>query len=254
MKVDSTTDPTTDLSTVQSSTVLSRPAALLCDMDGTLVDTEPAWSRAVGDVVRAHGLSWTVKDDLDIVGWPIPRLVQTVQERGVDLPAEEIVSRLHETLAAVIADHVPWRDGAVELIATARRAGVPVALVTATYAAGTTALRRDLAQRMAERDFDAVVTGDTVRQQKPHPESYQRAAGLLKVRPEDCIAIEDSATGIGAAIAAGAHTFGVQPNTQLPTGLANHPRLRRVTALSEVAAQFGAAPPGPPWAPPRPDR
>ncbi len=102
---------------------------------------------------------------------------------------------------------MPWRPGAVELLADLRAQGVPCALVTMSY-------RRFVAPILAglpAGTFDVVVTGDTVSQGKPHPEPYLKAAAQLGVDPERTLAVEDSNTGTRSAEAAGC-TVLVVPN------------------------------------------
>jgi HAD superfamily hydrolase (TIGR01509 family) len=94
---------------------------------------------------------------------------------------------------------VPWRPGARELLADLARSGVPCALVTMSWQRFVAPI---LAQ-LPDRTFVTVVTGDRVEFGKPHPEPYLTAAAELGVRPEDCIAIEDSNTGAKSAVAAG---------------------------------------------------
>jgi HAD superfamily hydrolase (TIGR01509 family) len=106
-----------------------------------------------------------------------------------------------------MGDHVPWRDGAPELLAALGEAGIPCALVTMSY-------RRFVGPMLAALPpdtFAAIVTGDAVSNGKPHPEPYLKAASLLRVAPEHCLAIEDSNTGARSAQAAGC-TVLVVPN------------------------------------------
>ena len=193
---------------VETSVGSRRPAAVLWDMDGTLVDTEPYWIEVEHALVQEHGGTWTDADALNLVGNDLLVSATYIREHGgVDLPPEEIVERLLDGVVARIREHVPWRPGAVELLAGLRAAGVPTALVTMSYerfvAPVLAALPRD--------SFGAIVTGDAVAAGKPHPEPYLTAARLLGVDPRGCLAIEDSNTGATSAVAAGC-TVLVVPN------------------------------------------
>jgi HAD superfamily hydrolase (TIGR01509 family) len=169
-------------------------------MDGTLVDTEPYWVAAEMEVAQAHGGTWTKEQALDLVGNEL--IVSATMLRdgsGIDLAPEEIVELLLDGVVARVQRAVPWRPGARELLEELRVAGVPCALVTMSY-------ERFVAPVLAalpEGSFAHVVTGDRVEFGKPHPEPYLQAARLLGVRPEDCVAIEDSNTGARSAEAAG---------------------------------------------------
>jgi HAD superfamily hydrolase (TIGR01509 family) len=169
-------------------------------MDGTLVDTEPYWIEAEYALVEEHGGSWSHEHALNLVGNDLLLSGEYIREHGrVDLDAAEIVDRLLDGVIARVRERVPWRPGAVELLAHLQAEGVPCGLVTMSY-------ERFVAPVLAalpEGSFATVVTGDAVTVGKPHPEPYLTAARLLGVEPADCIAIEDSNTGAKSAEAAG---------------------------------------------------
>lgn len=184
------------------------PAAVLCDMDGTLVDTEPYWIEAEYDVIGAAGGTWSHEHALNLVGNDLVESGRYIREHaGISLEPSDIVEQLLDRVVERMGARVPWRAGAHELLAGLRDAGVPCALVTMSY-------RRFVAPMLAalpEGTFSAVVTGDAVSRGKPHPEPYLKAASLLRVSPEQCLAIEDSNTGARSARAAGC-TVLVVPN------------------------------------------
>jgi len=172
-------------------------------MDGTLVDTEPLWIAAETELVTAHGGTWSHDDGLKMVGNPMAVTAQTLHDRGVDLPLDEIVDFLNVRVAAGVARRTPWQPGARELLDALAEAEVPMALVTSSW--------RRLAEPFAQVAgcFDVVVAGDDV-VNKPDPAPYLRAAALLGVPIEECVAVEDSRTGITSALASGARTVGVE--------------------------------------------
>jgi HAD superfamily hydrolase (TIGR01509 family) len=189
-------------------------AAVLFDMDGTIVDTEPYWMRAESALVAAHGGVWTEADGLQLVGSGLHNSARILQEAGVDLTADEIVDHLTDTVTELIDDDVPFRDGVRELIAELRAAGIPIAIVTMS-------LRRmalKVAAAVGVDAFDLVIAGDDVTHAKPHPEPYLLAAQRLGVRIEHCVAIEDSQFGLVSAIASGAATIGVPLHLTLHEG------------------------------------
>ncbi len=181
------------------------PAAVLWDMDGTIVDTEPYWMRAETELIESFGGSWSADDGLQLVGSGLLDAAAIIREAGVDLPLPEIVNRLTDRVMALIAQSVPWRPGARELLGELRAAGVRTALVTMS-------LRRmalTVADALGSDAFDLVVAGDDVTRPKPHPEPYLTAAERLGVSIRDCIAIEDSEFGLVSAVSSGAATIGV---------------------------------------------
>jgi HAD superfamily hydrolase (TIGR01509 family) len=206
-----------------------RLAAVLLDMDGTLVDTEPDWIACEQALVAAHGGSWTDDDARSVVGKPL--LVSAGYLRavgGVDLPPEEIVDRLLDGVVARVRARIPWTPGARELLAELGRAGVPVALVTMSYGR----LAEVVVGGLPKGSFGAVVTGDEVREGKPHPEPYLRAAALLGVDPRRCVAVEDSPTGVASAEAAGCVTIAVEGVLDVPPA----PGRIRVASLRDLTA------------------
>jgi HAD superfamily hydrolase (TIGR01509 family) len=183
-------------------------SAVLWDMDGTLVDTEPYWIEVEFALVAEFGGTWSMQHALNLVGNDLLVSGEYIREHGgVDLPAAEIVERLLDGVIARINVEVPWQPGAVELLAALRAAEIPCGLVTMSY-------ERFVAPVLAALPagtFAEIVTGDQVTVGKPHPEPYLTAAAQLGVATAACVAIEDSNTGAKSAEAAGC-TVLVVPN------------------------------------------
>ncbi len=176
------------------------PAALLWDMDGTIVDTEPLWIAAETALVETAGGTWTRQDGLALVGRSLLASARIIVERGgLDLSPESVVSHLLARVSAEVRRRAPFRPGARELLAEARTAGLPCALVTMSYRP----LADAVVAALPAGTFAATVTGEEVERPKPHPEPYLAAARLLGVDPAACVAIEDSPAGLASARAAG---------------------------------------------------
>lgn len=197
--------------------------ALLVDLDGTLLDTEPVWSAAAHALADAWDAPWSGEDDRCIVGWSVPAVAALLRERGVPLDEAAVVAALHDGVAERLGGAVPWRPGARELLAAARAAGLGLALVTMSH--------RRLTRAVAG-SFDVVVAGDDVTRPKPHPEPYLTAARLLGVAPDACVVVEDSPTGVAAGLAAGCRVVAVDPAQPVPPG----DRLARSTLPALTAA------------------
>jgi len=177
-------------------------------MDGTLVDTEPYWIEAEYALVEQYGGTWSREHALELVGNDLLVSGEYIRRHGgVPLEPAVIVDRLLDGVIARVREEVPWRPGAVDLLADLKRAGVPCALVTMSYERFVD----PVLEALPPGSFAAVVTGDAVTVGKPHPEPYLTAASLLGVDPRDCVAIEDSNTGAKSAEAAGC-TVLVVPN------------------------------------------
>lgn len=186
--------------------VSRKPSAVLWDMDGTLVDTEPYWMAAETALVESFGGSWTHEDALQLVGSGLIDSAVILQNAGVAMEAEAIVSHLTDVVQESLRTQgVPFRPGARELLRDLRAAGISTGLVTMS-------LRRmalNVVDLIDFEAFDIVVAGDDVDNPKPHPEPYLQAAALLDVDIAEVIVIEDSPTGVRAGLASGALTLAV---------------------------------------------
>ncbi|MET0784361.1 MAG: HAD family phosphatase [Leifsonia flava] len=182
------------------------PAAVLWDMDGTLVDTEPYWMRAETELIESFGGVWTHEDALGVVGLGLWESARVFQEAGADLDADAIVDYLTNSVQQQLeTDGVPWRPGARELLAELRENGVRTALVTMSVKR----MADQVAALIGFPAFDVIVTGDSVERPKPFPDAYLAAAEQLGVAASACLAIEDSVPGLASARAAGCSTIGV---------------------------------------------
>jgi len=191
------------------------PDAVLWDMDGTLVDTEPYWMECEFELAEKYGGSWTHEHGLAIVGGDLIDSATYMREHmGIDRTPREIVEELLDGVVQRVEREVPWRPGARELLTALREADVPCALVTMSWRRFVEPIMRAL----PEGSFAALVCGDEVSQGKPHPEPYLRAAVLLGFAPGDTIAIEDSPTGATSAEAAGCQVLVVPSHVPVPTG------------------------------------
>jgi HAD superfamily hydrolase (TIGR01509 family) len=182
-------------------------------MDGTLVDTEPYWIAQERALVEEHGGVWTDEHAHQLVGNDLLVSAEYILAHSpIELTPVEIVHELLAGVVASVAEHVPWRPGARELLASLVVRNVPCALVTMSWESLATAVVASL-----PRDsFAAVITGDVVSHGKPHPEPYLAAARLLGVDLAACVAIEDSPPGVASAVAAGIPTIAVPHHVQVP--------------------------------------
>lgn len=176
--------------------------ALLLDLDGTLVDSEPAHRAAWRAFFTARG--WDV-DDATYAALFVGR-------RGADVFASEpgpwsahdphvLVDEVLSHLGPA-ASRAAALPGAVELLTRVRDAGVRLALVTSAMRAWVDpALTAVLG--LSPGAFDVEVTAESVGRGKPDPAPYAMACSLLGVEPQDAVAVEDSVSGIRSAVAAG---------------------------------------------------
>ena len=197
-----------------------QPAAVLFDMDGTLVDTEPYWIAAEFDIVEMHGGTWSHEHAKALVGSDLLDSGAYIRQHGgVDRTPTEIVEMLLDRVVERIRAEVPWRPGARELLGSVRGSGIDTALVTMSWKR----FSDEVVNCLPSGSFTVSVTGDEVLQGKPHPEPYLLAAERLGVRADECVAIEDSPTGVRSALAAGCRVIGVPHVVDVPAELATLP-------------------------------
>lgn len=215
-------------------------------MDGTIVDTEPYWIAAEHRLVEAHGGTWSHQQAMQLVGQSLTFSAGILQDAGVELEIRQIIDTLTAEVISNVQRSVPWRPGARELLDELHLAGVRCALVTMSEGP----LAREVVASLPRPYFEFLVTGDTVSQGKPHPEAYLTAVELLQqadpeLTVDHCVALEDSAPGVAAAVASGVATVAI-PHI---VPLADDPRHttwdslagRTVSELEAIAARREAA-------------
>ena len=191
------------------------PTAVLWDMDGTLVDTEPYWMECEFALAEKYGGTWSREHGLAVVGGDLIHSATYMREHmGIDRTPLQIVEELLDGVVRMVADEVPWQPGARELLAALREHEVPCALVTMSWRRFVEPVVRAL----PEGSFEVLVCGDEVSRGKPHPEPYLRAAELVGHAPGNTLAIEDSPTGAASAEAAGCRVLVVPSHVSVPSG------------------------------------
>lgn len=182
------------------------PHAVLWDMDGTLVDSEPYWIAAEVPLVERFGGTWSHEQSLQLVGLGLEDAARIFQDAGVRMSVPDIIDQLtDDVMQQFQTKGVPFRPGARELLAGLREAGIKTALVTMS-------MRRMAASVVDLIDFDAfdvIVAGDDATRPKPYPDPYLQACDALDVSAPATVAIEDSPNGLRSAVASGAATIGV---------------------------------------------
>jgi HAD superfamily hydrolase (TIGR01509 family) len=205
--------------------------AVLFDMDGTLVDSEKLWDISLVALYEELGGRLTPQVRASMVGGSAEDTMHTVY---TDLSLEldpvamaESIRWLHDYTAELFDAGLPWCDGAPELLEELAAEGTPMALVTNTQRALTDRALNSIGRQY----FSATVCGDEVPCGKPAPDAYLRAAALLGLQPDACLAIEDSVTGTAAAESAGCPVLVVPNDVAVPRGS----RRRHISSLADIA-------------------
>ena len=204
--------------------------AVLFDMDGTLVDSEKLWDISLAALYEELGGRLTPEVRASMVGGSAEGTIRTVYtDLGLkqdSLAMAESIRWLHDYTADLFDGGLPWCDGAQDLLEALAAEGTPMVLVTNTQRALTDRALNSIGHHY----FSATVCGDEVPRGKPAPDAYLRAAALLGLQPDECLAIEDSVTGTAAAEGAGCPVLVVPNDVAVPRG----PRRRHISSLAEV--------------------
>lgn len=197
------------------------PTAVLFDMDGTLLDSEGLWLNAEIEVMDRLGSDWDLQDQAHCLGGPIERVAQYMVERsGTEVGPSQVGHMLVQTVEGHMRrEPLSWRPGAREFLRSTIEAGIPRALVTASWTTLVDALSDRMRDEIGVDPFTAVVAGDHIAHGKPHPEPYLTAARLIGTDPTTCLAIEDSPTGVRSASAAGCVVVAIPHIAALPTDI-----------------------------------
>jgi HAD superfamily hydrolase (TIGR01509 family) len=185
------------------------PAAVLWDLDGTILDSEKLWDIPLYELTEKLGGQLSTETRQAMVGSNVMvtmRLIYT--EVGILDPSPEQLADsaawIDRRMVEVFRQGLPWRPGAAAALAMVHAAGLPMALVTST--------QRDLTEIALETIgkslFRVTVCGDEVDGlNKPHPEPYLKACRMLGVDPAACVVVEDSPSGVTSAVAAGTNVL-----------------------------------------------
>ena len=194
---------------------MTKPKALLLDLDGTLLESERLWLIAEQQVMERYGYAWTLADQHHCLGGPLERVSNYMEVKSNGSGRSEIIG--NELLNAVAelftTEPLEWRPGAEDLVVQAHQLQIPTVIVTASWRS----LLDTVMTRMSESvgTFSHSIAGDEVKNSKPHPEPYLCAAISVGVAIEDCLAIEDSPTGTQSAVSAGARVIAVEHMTPI---------------------------------------
>ncbi|MFD4714002.1 HAD family hydrolase [Streptomyces sp. NPDC058430] len=205
--------------------------AVLLDMDGTLVDTEGFWWDAEVAVFGSLGHALDEAWREVVVGGPMTRSAGfLIEATGADITLPELTVLLNDGFEERISSVLPLMPGAARLLAELAAHDVPTALVSASH---RRIIDRVLTS-LGPQHFALTVAGDEVERTKPYPDPYLLAAAGLGADPARCAVIEDTATGVAAAEAAGCHVVAVPSVAPIP------PAYRRtvVPSLEHVNLSF----------------
>jgi HAD superfamily hydrolase (TIGR01509 family) len=180
--------------------------AVLWDMDGTLIDSEPVWHEGEMQIAQEHGGFWNDDIAWENSGKPVVEVAKHMIELGTQLSVEEISKAMIDYVYQREIEQIPWTTGVVDVLRSLASDGVPSVLVTQS----PREMAENLVSQAPKGAFVGYVSGSDGLPQKPDPAPYLAAGRLLGIEPEDmsrCIAIEDSMPGLRSAATSGATTL-----------------------------------------------
>ena len=202
-------------------------SAILFDMDGTLIDSEPLWFSAEVQVMAELGAIWEQSDQINCLGGPMERTERYMQERTGNMkPFGYFSERLDLVMEKKLANELTFMPNALELTADCIAAGIPLALVTAS----TGRQMRSVLTRFPSNTFKATISRDDVAKSKPFPDPYLLAAKTLGVDISNCLVFEDSLTGVESGLSAGAQVIGIPHLVEMKP----HSSLRIINSLADI--------------------
>jgi HAD superfamily hydrolase (TIGR01509 family) len=180
--------------------------AVVCDLDGVLIDSEPVWEQVRRQVVAEHGGHWAADAQQRLMGMSTAEWARYLsQDLGVGLPPEKVAATVIERMAARYRDRLPLLPGAVAAV-RALAARWPLGLASSSPPSLIAAVL-DAASLRAY--FAATMSTEQVARGKPAPDIYLAVAAALGRRPEACAAVEDSSNGLRSAAAAGLQVIAI---------------------------------------------
>jgi HAD superfamily hydrolase (TIGR01509 family) len=180
--------------------------AVFFDMDGLMVDSEPEWLLSETEVTAAFGYQWLEQDQVACLGGPLTKVGHYMFDKcGQQQSPEYFTQTLIDTQVARMRLNSSTMPGALELLQELQSHGIKTALVSASPRNIVDAVLDNL----GHDSFPFSISSDDVVRTKPDPEGYLKAATISESDISNCLILEDSLTGMNAAIASGAYLIGV---------------------------------------------
>jgi HAD superfamily hydrolase (TIGR01509 family) len=186
--------------------------AVVFDLDGVLVDSEPVWEQVRRGLVAERGGHWAPDAQRRLMGMSTPEWAAYLSEDlGVGLPPGQVATVVVDRMAARYAEHVPFMDGAVDAVHRIA-ARWPLAVASSAPAVLIETVLQSAGLRSC---FSLVMSTEQVAHGKPAPDIYLAVAAELGFPPAGCAAVEDSSNGLRSAAAAGLHVIAI-PQPRYP--------------------------------------
>lgn len=175
--------------------------ALIFDMDGVLIDSEPLWRRAMISGFNSVGMAFTEEDCRKTTGMRFMEVIHIWLNhfKITDVSPVQLEKEVLDILVKLIETEGQPMPGAIELFEFAKSINLKTGLATSSSSRLMNAVLHKL---RLQYSFDAVVSAEFMDYGKPHPEVFLACANQLNVKPQECVVVEDSVNGVIAAKAA----------------------------------------------------
>lgn len=174
--------------------------AVIFDMDGLMVDTEPLYSQAMQQVAIKRGKSFTLELKQKMMGRVAIDSMRIFKEAlRLDESPEEILEEREEIYGKLIADGVNPMPGLFKVLELLNKMGIKKAIASSSKRCWIELIINKLG---IEKQFEIIVCGQEIERGKPNPDIYLLAAKKLNIRPEECLVLEDTVSGLTGAKAA----------------------------------------------------
>ncbi|MEY3636700.1 MAG: hypothetical protein RL147_1129 [Actinomycetota bacterium] len=201
--------------------------AVFFDMDGLTVDSEPQWLLSEQEVVQPFGYTWTQEDQVACLGGPLSKLGDYMSSKVDDQrPSSFFVDELIRIQANRMRSNTIAMPGAIELAKSLRSHGIKTALVSASPRVIVDAVLDNIGHDL----FPFSLSGDDVRNTKPDPEGYLKAALISESNIKNCLVFEDSLPGMQAAMDSGAWLIAVPHLVHVEESS----RVRSIKSLAQI--------------------
>ncbi|MCX6437779.1 MAG: HAD family phosphatase [Actinobacteria bacterium] len=200
-------------------------SAVLFDMDGLFANSEPLWLEGETELMAKFGHTWTHADQVYCLGGPLTRVGEYMFSLASAESPEFFTKTLVEIVVAKLSAGTQLMPGAQRLASALKAAGVPIAMVSASPRNIVNAVLSGV-----EHDFATTISSDDVKNTKPDPEGYLKAADFFGLDITNCLIFEDSLTGVAAATSSGAFLIAVPHFVTVDES----PRVRVIKSLEEL--------------------
>ncbi|HEY6205894.1 MAG TPA: HAD family phosphatase [Chthoniobacterales bacterium] len=174
--------------------------AVIFDLDGVLADSEPSWDDIDAKLLSEYGVAYRGEHHREVLGVSYKGSVELFKKTfNITAPTEELMRRRGEIATEFFANKIGLFPHVKEVLEELRDMKLWLAVATSSVSASA---RPFLDRHQLTSFFDVIITGDEIERGKPAPDIYLRVAEKLRIAPEECLVIEDSLSGVGAAKAA----------------------------------------------------